>query len=89
MIIDPIAHRERLFNNALEDALSNRRQKKLDPEDMGEIMGVCNESGEYIRMHEPIPVTTALESWMVHLEFLIKHAVANNLLKCYKAYEKQ
>ena len=24
-IMDPIANRERLFNNALEDALSNRR----------------------------------------------------------------
>ena len=36
---------------------------------MGEIMGVCNQAGEYIEMHEPIPVTSALENWMVRLEF--------------------
>ena len=40
-------------------------------------------------MHEPILVTAAIETWMVILEFSVKHAVSTTLLKCCKSYEKE
>ena len=63
--------------------------KKLDPEDLGEIWGVLNQAGEKLELHEPIPVTPAIESWMVKLELQMKHAVAVNLSNCYKSHAKE
>ena len=52
---------------------------------MGEIWGVINTSGEHIRMDEPIEVTAAVESWMLKLEYFLKHAVSQKIQRCYEA----
>lgn len=63
---------ESVFENALEDARSLRRQKKLDADDQGEIWGILNQDGELVRLDEPIEVTPAIERWMHQLESSMK-----------------
>ena len=75
---------ERLLKNALEDAMSNRRQKKIDPDDMGQIWGLLNSCDEYVKLTEPIDVTANLENWLTKLEFSMKNSVSSNLLDCFK-----
>ena len=76
-----------MVDNALEDAQRKRRLKKLDPNDLGEIHGVLNNAGERIDLSEPLQVTTTLESWMLKLEFCLKHSVSKTLAECYHDYE--
>ena len=75
--------REIIFQNALEDARRNIRQVKIDPDDYGEIWGICNSTGEYLEMESPIPVTAHIEDWMSRLEFSMKHSVSGHILKCW------
>lgn len=80
------AGRERLYEHALGDVLAPRRPARLDPDDAGSIWGICNQSGQHVRLSEPIAVTTSIEEWVVKLEFSMKHAVSRTLLSCWKAF---
>ena len=79
--------RKQLFQNALEDANSFRRTRKLDTDDLGEIWGMCNQAGEYVMLEEAIQINQIIEGWMFSLEFAMKHAVSKQMLKCYHAYD--
>ena len=72
----PMVSRKQLFQNALEDANSFRRTRKLDTDDLGEIWGMCNQAGEYIMLEEAIQINQMIEGWMFSLEFAMKHAVS-------------
>ena len=71
----------------MDDAQRKQRLKKIDPDDLGEIIGILNQAGEKLELGDALQVTTVMENWMLKLDFCMKHATAKTLLECYWDYD--
>ena len=82
---EPEVTKEDTLEEALQDALSRKRKKKLDPEDMGEVWGIINHAGEKVWFRESIKITTVVEQWLLKLEYSMKYGVSHTLDRCKKS----